>query len=72
MTRFMLPTTGSTMMQAMSAPSFANVASTAARSLYGSTMVSLAIAGGTPADDGWPKVSAPEPAFTSRLSPWPW
>ena len=33
---------------------------------------SPAIALGTPADDGWPNVSAPEPAFTSRLSPWPW
>ena len=72
MMRFMLPTIGSTMMQAMSSPSAANAASTAARSLYGSTIVSLAIAGGTPADDGWPNVSAPEPAFTSRLSPWPW
>ena len=30
-----------------------------------------ATAGGTPADDGCPNVSAPEPAFTSRLSPWP-
>ncbi len=68
----MLPTTGSTMMQAMSPPPAANAASTAARSLYGRTMVSLAMAAGTPADDGWPKVSAPEPAFTSRLSPWPW
>jgi hypothetical protein len=28
--------------------------------------------GGTPDELGWPNVSAPEPAFTSRLSAWPW
>ena len=27
---------------------------------------------GTPADEGWPNVSAPEPAFTSSESAWPW
>ena len=35
MMRFMLPTIGSTMMQAMRSPSASNAASTAARSLYG-------------------------------------
>ena len=59
MTRFMLPAMGSTMMHAMRSPSARNAASTAARSLNGSTMVSLAMAGGTPADDGVPNVSAP-------------
>jgi hypothetical protein len=72
MMRFMLPTIGSTMMHAMFEPSARNAASRAARSLNGRTIVSFAIAGGTPADDGVPNVSAPEPAFTSRLSPWPW
>ncbi len=71
MIRFMLPAMGSTMMAAMASASAANTAATAARSLYGTTIVSCAISGGTPADDGCPNVSAPEPAFTSRLSPWP-
>jgi len=34
--------------------------------------VRLVSSGGTPADVGLPKVSAPEPAFTSRKSLWPW
>ena len=72
MIRFMLPAIGSTMTAAIASPSASNAAAAASRSLYGVTIVSPAIAGGTPADDGCPNVSAPEPAFTSRLSPWPW
>src|SRR4030095_16447955 len=55
----MLPATGSTMMPAMRAPSALNADSTASRSLYGSTRVSPASAGGTPADDGCPNVGGP-------------
>ena len=71
-TRFMLPATGSTMMPAIASRSASNAACDRGRDrCNGSTIVSPAIAGGTPADDGWPNVSAPEPALTSRLSPWP-
>jgi hypothetical protein len=67
----MLPATGSTMMPAISSGCALKASATSSRSLYESTSVSLAMAAGTPADEGWPKVNAPEPAFTSKLSPWP-
>jgi len=68
-TRFMLPAMGSTITAAIASGCARNAPSTASRSLNATTMVSPAIAGGTPADEGCPNVSAPEPAFTSRLSP---
>ncbi len=34
--------------------------------------VCFASSAGTPGESGWPKVSAPEPAFTSIESAWPW
>ncbi|MCY1457194.1 hypothetical protein D9M71_744630 [compost metagenome] len=71
-TQFMLPATGSTMMHATSWPTSARVFSTAAMSLNGRVRVCLAKAAGTPGEFGTPKVRAPEPAFTSRLSEWPW
>ena len=46
--------------------------STAAMSLNGRVRVCLAKSAGTPAELGTPWVSRPEPAFTSRLSEWPW
>ena len=50
----------------------ANAARTASRSLYGSTRVSPAIAAGTPAEPGSPRVAMPEPDSASRPSEWPW
>ncbi len=68
----MLPATGSTITAAISAPRASNTARTASRSLNGSATVSAASAGGTPRLSGTPNVAPPEPAFTSRLSAWPW
>ena len=53
-------------------PTSLSICSTAAMSLNGRVRVCLAKADGTPAELGTPWVSAPEPAFTSRLSEWPW
>ena len=44
---------------------------TVARS-SGNTDVNAATSGGTPADEGSPKVTAPLPAATSSPSLWPW
>ena len=68
----MLPAAASVMIAAMSPPSAANIASTAAASLYGSTMVSLAAAPVTPGESGKPSVATPEPAATSSASTCPW
>ncbi|GAA2773945.1 hypothetical protein GCM10020219_050120 [Nonomuraea dietziae] len=46
--------------------------STAARSLYGRTMVSAAAAPVTPGVSGSPKVTTPEPAEANSASTWPW
>ncbi|CFM05257.1 Uncharacterised protein [Bordetella pertussis] len=70
--RFMLPATGSTITQAISAPCWLNAASTTARLLNSRVRVCATNSGGTPAELGLPKVSRPEPALTSRLSEWPW
>ncbi|MND01478.1 hypothetical protein D3C83_204840 [compost metagenome] len=67
----MLAAIGSTMTAAISGPYALNADRTAPRSLYGTLIVSLATASETPALSGVPKVIAPEPAFTSRLSAWP-
>ncbi len=67
----MLPTTGSTITQAISLPISLNNASTAALSLIASVSVCAATSGGTPAELGWPNVSAPEPALTKSASAWP-
>src|SRR5438105_3278673 len=69
-TRFMLPAMGSTITPAIASPWATKAASIAAESLYGSTIVSLAIALGTPADEGWPNVKAPDPA-SHRYAPSP-
>jgi len=39
---------------------------------YGTEETQRASAAGTPADEGVPNVARPEPALTSRESPWPW
>ena len=46
--------------------------STAARSLYGSTIVSLVAAPVTPGVSGSPNVATPEPAAASSASTCPW
>ena len=38
----------------------------------GATEVRAASEAGTPGESGAPRVSAPEPACTRKLSPWPW
>ncbi|MNE97867.1 hypothetical protein D3C80_1962880 [compost metagenome] len=70
--QFMLPATGSTMMQAISLPYWVKASRTESRSLNTQVRVCLAKSAGTPGLLGWPRVSAPEPAFTSRESAWPW
>ncbi len=71
-TQFMLPATGSTMMQAISLPTAANSSCTCALSLKARVSVCAASSFGTPGEVGTPKVSAPEPALTSSESEWPW
>jgi hypothetical protein len=68
----MLPGLASVMTQAISSPKAAKASSTAATSLYGSTMVSAAVAPVTPGVEGSPSVATPEPASASRASTWPW
>ncbi len=67
----MLPATGSTMTQAMRRACFSNSALICVESLNCATRVCDALSAGTPAELGWPKVSAPEPALTSSESAWP-
>ena len=67
----MLPATGSTMTQAISSPMLLEGGFHRVASLYGRVSVSAASAAGTPGEVGTPRVSAPEPAFTSSESPWP-
>ena len=66
--QFMLPATGSTMMQATSLPISSKQASTASGSLKESVTVCSAREAGTPGELGSPWVRAPEPALTSRES----
>ena len=47
-------------------------ASSAARSLYGTTIVSATVPAVTPAEPGRPSVATPLPAATSSASTWPW
>ena len=68
----MLPAAASVIIAAISAPSAAKAASTAAMSLYGSTIVSLAAAPVTPGESGRPRVATPEPAAASSASTCPW
>ncbi len=68
----MLPGEASVITQAISPGWARKAASTAARSLYGSTMVSPAWAPVTPGVSGSPKVARPEPAAASSASTWPW
>ncbi len=64
--------TGSTMIAAIRSGWVRNAAATASGSLYGTTTVSDAAPAVTPAEPGMAKVARPDPASTSRLSPWPW
>jgi hypothetical protein len=64
----MLPAAASLMTHAIWSPNSAKAASTAATSLYGSTMVSTVAAPVTPGDDGRPSVATPEPASASSAS----
>ena len=68
----MLPGLASVITQAISSPNLAKASSTAATSLYGSTIVSAAVAPVTPGVDGRPSVATPEPASASSASTWPW
>ena len=68
----MLPGDASVMSAAISLPRSAKAASTASRSLNGSTIVSAAISLGTPAESGSANVATPEPACARRESTWPW
>jgi hypothetical protein len=68
----MLPAAASVITAAMCSPSAAKAASTAATSLYGSTIVSLAAAPVTPGESGSPSVATPEPAAASSASTCPW
>jgi len=68
----MLPATGSTITAAMLFPFFAKNSLRRETSLKSSTAVCAAVSAGTPAELGLPKVRAPEPAFTSSESAWPW
>ena len=62
---------GSSMTHAILSEYFEKHSSTAEMSLNGRTSVSFARSAGTPAELGLPKVSAPLPAFTRRLSTCP-
>ena len=69
----MLPTTGSTMTAAMLAPARREERARAPpRRCNGSVTVLRGRLAGTPAESGTPSVAAPDPAFTSRKSAWPW
>jgi len=71
-TQPMLPTTGSTMTAAMRWPRAEKSSFNCAKLLYAMVVVLPAALAGTPAESGTPRVAAPEPAFTSRKSAWPW
>ena len=64
----MFAAAASVITQAISAPRAANAASTAATSLYGSTIVSPACAPVTPGVSGRARVATPEPAAASSAS----
>ena len=68
----MLPAAASVITQAISSPWLANATRTASMSLYGSTIVSCAVAPVTPGESGRAKVASPEPASARRASTWPW
>ena len=68
----MLAAAASVMTHAIWSPSSAKAASTARRSLYGSTIVSAALAPVTPGVSGSPNVATPEPALASSASTCPW
>src|SRR3989449_955251 len=68
----MSPAPGSTTPRAISSPRARKSAGAAWRSLNGAVGVSAASGGGTPAESGIEKVAPPDPAFTRRLSAWPW
>ena len=65
-TQPILPTTGSTMTQAISCLNFLNACSSASVSLKGKASVNWMNSSGTPAEPGIPSVAMPEPAFTKE------
>jgi hypothetical protein len=67
--QFILPATGSTIIQAISLPFSANTCLTCAKLLYSSVKVCLAKSAGTPAELGSPSVNAPEPAYYGVYCP---
>ena len=71
-TQFMFPAIGSTITAAIRSPNRANASRTPTASLKSRVSVCSASAAGTPGEVGTPKVSAPEPAFTSSESACPW
>ena len=68
----MLAAAASVMTQAIVSPTSSKAACTRARSLYGRTIVSAALAPVTPGVSGSPKVTSPEPALASSASTCPW
>ena len=68
----MFAATGSTTNAAISPGNLSNAASSAAASLYGTTVVSAASSSGTPGLPAIPSVATPEPAATRKLSECPW
>ncbi len=68
----MLPAAASVMTAAMVSPRAENAASTAATSLYGSTIVSAVAAPVTPGVSGSARVATPDPAAASSASTCPW
>jgi hypothetical protein len=68
----MLPAAASVMTAAMVSPRALKAASTADRSLYGSTTVSAVAAPVTPGVSGSASVATPDPAAASSASTCPW
>ena len=68
----MLPAAASVITQAISSPWLAKATLTASMSLYGSTIVSWAVAPVTPGESGSANVARPDPASASSASTCPW
>ncbi len=64
----MFAATGSTIIAEIFARCAANAFSTAAKSLYGTLIVSAASDSGTPGHAAIPSVASPEPAFDKKES----
>ena len=70
--QFMLPATGSTIIQAISSPNSAKISFTWSKLLKLTVKVCCANDSGIPGELGTPNVNAPEPALTNNESAWPW